>query len=229
MTAAGVETPPVPPVPPAPAAGAARPGRLAASAARLAWLHLRSRRGPAAIAALTACAVALRAVLHWQLTSGGAAAQQIPMIIEAGAAVVIAVTTHSPFGEAERTTGRWLPFLRLGAVLALTGAAIGLLQLGVTGVSLNDGVLTLARNVIGLTGIGLLTSLVTGGLLAWILPLGYVGFAEYALAEAWRNPWTWPARPPTDRGAWICAGAVFAVGVLAFALRGARARLADDA
>jgi hypothetical protein len=79
-------------------------------------------------------------------------------------------------------------------VLALTGVAIGLLQLGVTGAALNGGVLTLARNVIGITGIGLLASLVTGGLLAWILPLGYVGFAEYALAEAWRNPWTWPVR-----------------------------------
>src|ERR1700684_3775748 len=66
------------------------------------------------------------------------------------------------------------------------------------------------RNVIGITGIGLLTSLVTGGLLAWILPLGYLGFAEYALIEAWRSPWTWPARPPTDRGAWICAALVFA-------------------
>jgi hypothetical protein len=151
------------------------------------------------------------------------------MIIEAGAAVVIVVTSHSPFGEAERSTGRWLPFLRLGAVLALTGAAIGLLQIGVTGASLDDGVLTLARNVIGITGIGLLASLVTGGLLAWILPLGYVGFAEYALAEDWRNPWTWPSRPPTDRGAWICAVLVFAAGLLAFALRGARTRLADDA
>ena len=130
---------------------------------------------PAAIAALAACAVALRAVLHWQLTSGGAAAQQIPMIIEGGAAVVIAVTTHSPFGEAERTTGRWLPALRLGAVLALTGAAIGLLQLGVTGPQPDRRRPQLARNVIGMTGIGLLTSLVTGGLLAWILPLGYVG------------------------------------------------------
>jgi hypothetical protein len=227
MTAAEVKTPAVPPTSPAGSAAAA--ARRLVACARLAWLHLRSRRGPAAVAALAACAIALRAVLHWQLTAGGAGAQQIPMIIEAGAAVVIAVTTHSPFGEAERTTGRWLPFLRLGAVLALTGAAIGLLQLGVTGASLNDGVLTLARNVIGLTGIGLLTSLVTGGLLAWILPLGYVGFAEYALIEAWRSPWTWPARPPTDRGAWICAALVFAVGLAAFTLRGARTRLADDA
>ena len=223
MTAAEVKTPPVPP-----ASATASPARRLTAGARLSWLHLRSRRAPVAVLALAACAVALRAVLHWQPTSGGATAQQIPMIIEGGAAVVIAVTTHSPFGEVERATGRWLPFLRLGAVLALTGVAIGLLQLGATGASLNNGVLTLARNVIGITGIGLLTSLVTGGLLAWILPLGYVGFAEYALAEAWRNPWTWPVRTPTDRGAWICACLVFAVGLIAFALQGARTRLAED-
>lgn len=61
----------------------------------------------------------------------------------------------------------------------------------------------LGRNVLGLTGIDLLTSLATGGLLAWTLPLGYLAFAQYALLEAWRSPWTWPVRPPADRGAWI--------------------------
>ena len=225
MTAAGVKTPPVPP---APSAAPGRAGRPAGSAARLVWLHVRSRRVPAAVLALAVCAAALRAVVHWQLTSGGGLIQQTPMILEAAAAVVIAVTAHGPFGEAERATGRWLPYLRLGAALALTSAAIGLLQLGVTGASLNGGVLVLARNVIGITGIGLLTSLVTGGLLAWIPQLGYVAFAEYALNESWRNPWTWPARPPWDRGAWICAVLVFAVGLGAFTLRGARTRLADD-
>jgi hypothetical protein len=226
MTAADVKTPPLPPT------ASARPtSRAAGSAARLAWLHLRSRRVPGAVLALAVCGGALRAVLYWHLipSGGGVASQQVPMIIEAGAAVVITVTTHSPFGEAERTTGRRLPFLRLGAALALTGVAIGLLQLGVTGMSLGGGVLMLARTVIGITGIGLLTSLVTGGLLAWVLPLGYLGFAEYALIEHWRSPWTWPARPPTDRGAWICAALMFAVGLAAFALRGARTRLAEDA
>jgi hypothetical protein len=219
-----------PSVPPAASAGpASAPGPRLTAGARLAWLHLRSRRGPAAVLALAACAAALRAVLHWQLTFSGGLAQEIPMIIEGGAAVVVVVTTHSPFGEAERATGRWLPWLRLASVLALTGVAIGLLQLGATGASLNDGVLTLARNVIGLTGIGLLTSLVTGGLLAWIVPLAYIGFAEYTLAEAWRAPWMWPGRPPSDRGAWICAALVFAVGLVAFTVRGARTRLADDA
>jgi hypothetical protein len=225
MTAAGVKTPPVPP---APSAAPGRAGRPAGSAARLVWLYLRSRRAPAAVLALAVCAAALRAVVHWQLTSGGGLTQQTPMILEGAAAVVIAVTTHGPFGEAERATGRWLPYLRLGSALALTGVAIGLLQLGVTGASLNGGVLLLARNVIGITGIGLLTSLVTGGLLAWIPQLGYVALAEYALNELWRNPWTWPVRPPWDRGAWICAVLVFAAGLAAFTLRGARTRLADD-
>ena len=220
MTAADVQT-----LPSAPASPAWR--RTAGP--RLAWLHLRSRRVPGAMVALAVCGGVLRAALHWHWTfHSGLLTQQIPMIIEAGAAAVVVVTTHSPFGEPERATGRWLPYLRLGAALALTGVAIGVLQLAVTGASLNGGVLVLARNVIGITGIGLLASLVTGGLLAWILPMAYAAFAEYALIEAWRSPWTWPVRPPDDRGAWICAAAVFAVGLVAFTVRGARARLADN-
>jgi len=216
VTAAEVKAPPVPPAPPA--ASVPTAGRLAAGA-RLAWLHQRSRRAPAALLALALCGGALRAVQLWHLMSGGALEQQGPMVIETGAAALIAITTHSPFGEAERATGRWLPYLRLGAALALTGIAIGALQLGVTGVSLSGGVLMLARNVIGIAGIGLLASLVTGGLLAWIPPLGYLGFAEYALTEAWRNPWTWPVRPPADRGAWICAAGVFAIGLATVTFR----------
>jgi hypothetical protein len=113
-------------------------------------------------------------------------------------------------------------------VLATTCVAIGVFQLAVTGASLDGGILVMARNVIGVTGIGLLSSLVTGGLLAWVLPTAYIALAEYALLESWTNPWTWPVRPPADRGAWLCACAVFAVGVLAFTIRGARTRLADD-
>ena len=196
---------------------------------RLVWLHLRSRRVPTAVLAVAVCAGLLRAALHWHwMFTTGRLAQQLPMIIEAGAVVAVVVTTHGPFGEPERATGRWLPYLRLGAALAMTGLAIGMLQLGVTGASLNGGVLVLARNVIGVTGIGLLTALVTGGLLAWTLPLGYIAFAEYALIEAWVSPWTWPVRPPADRGAWICACLAYAIGLLAFALRGARTHLADD-
>ncbi len=220
MTAAEVLNPPAVP------AGAVR--RLPAGI-RLAWLHLRSHRVPSGVLALAACGAVLHAALHWHWAfNSGRYAQQVPLIIEAGAAAVIAVTAHSPFGEAERATGRWLPYLRLFAAAGMCGLAIALLQLGAAGESLSEGIVVLARNVIGIIGIGLLCSLVTGGLLAWTLPMGYMLFCQYALLEAWTAPWTWPVRPPPDRGAWICASSVFAAGLLAFTIRGPRTRLSDD-
>ncbi|MGH3252015.1 MAG: hypothetical protein ACRDOI_38210 [Trebonia sp.] len=220
MTAASVLKPAGFPGAPTPMAG-----RLPAGI-RLIWLHLRTRRVPAGIVALAVCAVLLRATLHWKSSSDP---QQFPLIVEAGAAAVIAVTTHGPFGEAERATGRWLPAMRLLAAAGMCGLAILALQLGVVGGNLNEGILVLARNVIGFTGLGLACSLVTGGLLAWVLPLGYLAFCQYALADAWSAPWTWPARPPADRGGWIAAAAVLAVALLAYTLRGPRTRPGDDA
>jgi hypothetical protein len=196
---------------------------------RLVWLHLRSRRVPAGILALAVCGALLHVALHWHWAfNSGRYAQQVPLIIEAGAATVIAVTAHSPFGETERSAGRWLPYLRLLAAIGMCGLAIALLQLGAVGESLNEGVAALARNVVGITGIGLLCSIVTGALLAWTLPTGYMLFCQYALLQSWTAPWTWPVRPPADRGAWICACAVCAAGLLLFTVRGPRTRPGDD-
>jgi len=220
VTAAPVVRPPAAP---------ARTARELPASVRLPWLHLRTRRAPACVVALAACGAVLHAALHWHWTfNSGQYAQQVPMIIEAGAAAVIAVTAHSPFGEQERAAGRWLPYLRLLAALGLAGIAILFLQLGAAGESLNAGVLVLARNVIGFTGLGLLCSLVTGGLLAWTVPLGYMMFCQYALLELWRAPWAWPVRPPADRGAWIAASVVLAAALLSFTVRGPRTRLSDD-
>ena len=93
MTVADIQQPPRA----APAAG------HFSSAARLAWLHLRGRRAPAALVALLACGAALWASLHyhWWLGTGNAA-DELPMILQGCAAGIIAVTTHSPFGEPER-------------------------------------------------------------------------------------------------------------------------------
>jgi hypothetical protein len=217
-------------------AGALDPARLPGAPAelagrvpavlRLAWLHLRTRRVPAGVVALAVCGVLLRVALHWQSRSNP---QQLPMIVEAGAAAVIAVTTHGPFGEVERATGRPLPFLRLLAATGTCGLAILALQTGAAGQSLNEGILVLARNVIGFGGLALACSLVTGGLIAWAAPLGYMAFCQYALSEAWSAPWTWPARPPADRGGWIAAVTVLAVALLAYTLRGPRTRPSDNA
>ena len=74
----------------------------------------------------------------------------------------------------------------------------------------------------GLTGLGLLTAVVTGGLLAWVGTLGYMMLAEIGLTAGWASPWLWPGRPPHDLGGALCAGLVFAAGLIATTVRGAR-------
>jgi len=203
----------------------ARPARPPRTAQRLLRLHAASRRVPAAIAAIAACAIGLRIALlgHWD--SYGAL--QLPLVFEAGAAAAIAVTTASPIGEPERVTGRWLPFLRLATALALTAAAAGALIAAGAGAHLAGGTLDVLRNLAGMTGIGLLCAAMLGGGLAWVGPAGYLVVGAYALYTQWhgpalKTPWLWPARPPHDLGAAICAGLVFAIGMTVIAVRGAR-------
>jgi hypothetical protein len=211
-----------------PPAGTRSRSATAAGALRLVWLHLVSRRVPSALAALAACAAVLWAALEWHWGRGSAGAtQELAVLVEAGAATVIAVTTHNPFGEAERATGRWLPWLRLGTALALTGVAVGLLAAGASAGGLPGGTAEIVRNVAGVTGLGLLTAAVAGGGLAWAGPLAYLVVAEVALMQDWTSPWTWPARPQDDRGAAICAGLVFAAGIVITVVRGARTTLSD--
>jgi hypothetical protein len=199
-----------------------------AAAVRLVRLHLISRRAPSALAALTACAAVLWAALEWHWNRGNADAMlELAALLEAGTGAVIAVTTYSPFGESERATGRWLPWLRLGTVVALTVLAVGLLAAGASPGGLPGGVTEVVRNVAGVTGLGLLTAAVIGGGLAWAGPLTYLVIAEVALMQGWTSPWTWPARPPHDRGAAICAGLVFAAGIVITVVRGPRTTLSD--
>jgi hypothetical protein len=202
------------------AVSARQPGRP--PGLRLLLLHLISRRVPAAVAVLAACGVLLRLGLHghW-INSTGPGAQELPVLIESAAAAVIAVVTASPFGEPERATGRWLPYLRLADALGLTLAAVGVLAAGAAAAGLPGGTLAIARNVAGLAGLGLLSSAVLGGLLAWIGPMAYAIVAEFAIIEAWTTPWMWPARPAGDWGGALCAALAFAVGLTVTTLRGA--------
>ena len=191
---------------------------------RLMWLHLVSRRAPGALALLAALGALLWAALHWRWNiAGGPAAQEfIPLTIETGAAAVLATATYGPFGDLERPTGRWLPWLRLGAALLLSAAAFGALAAGAGGGALPGGTLALWRNVAGLAGIGLLAAVVFGGAFGWAGPMAYLVVVEGALAGGWATPWVWPARPPHDTGAALCAGAVLAAGLALITARGTR-------
>ena len=216
MTAARIHESPPAPAPASPA--------FAVAGARLVWLYLISRRVPAAGGLLAALGGLLWAALHWHLNiAGGPAAQLvIPLVIETGAAGVVAVSSHGPFGEAERATGRWLPYLRLGAAAALTAIAYGALAAGATGGALPGGTGAMLRNLAGITGIGLLSAAAVGGAFGWTGPLAYLLVTEVALTGNPTTPWVWPARPPDDLGGALCAAILFAAGTAASALFGAR-------
>jgi hypothetical protein len=213
------------------ATGQATPTRLA-TAARLMRLYAASRRIPSALAAIAGCAIALRVALlgHWD-TYG---ALQLPLVIETAAATVVAATVASPFGEPERVAGRWLPFLRLAATVALTVTATSALVIAAaTGAHLAGGAPDAIRNVVGITGLGLLCAAALGGGLSWTGPTAYLVPGVYALYLQWHGPalttpWLWPARPPRDLGGALCAGLVFAAGLAAITLRGARDRMGDQ-
>lgn len=194
-------------------------------ALRLARLHAISRRLPAGLAVIAAGAVGLRIALLWPWDDYGAL--QLPLVFETASAAAIAVTTASPFGEPERTAGWRLPALRLTAVLVLTVAAVAALAAAGGSGHVAGGTLSVLRNVAGLTGIGLLCAAVLGGALAWIGQMAYLLVALYALYSQWHGPalttpWVWPARPPHDVGAALCAGLVFAAGLAIITVRGAR-------
>jgi hypothetical protein len=220
VTAAGLHRP-APGSTPLPATRAR--GRAAAGW-RLARLYLVSRRVPMALALLAGLGLLLWAALHWRWNiAGGAAARLfIPLTIETGAAAVIAVSTHGPFGEAEKAAGRWLPWLRLGAAVALTAVAFGALAAGASAGGMPGGTLALLRNVCGMAGVGLLSAGVLGGAFGWTGPMAYLLITEGALAHRSATPWVWPTRMPHDRGGAICAGLVIAAGLVLITVRGPR-------
>ena len=193
---------------------------------RLIWLYTVIPRLPAALALLAACAAGLRGALYGNWDAYGAL--QLPLTFEATCAAIIAVTAGSPFGDPERATGRRLPLLRLGAAAALTALATGLLAAAGAGLPLAGGFPALLRNLVGLTGLGLLGAVLLGGPLAWTGPLAYLFAGVYALYTDWHppalsTPWLWPGRPPHDVGGALCAAAVFTAGLIAITVRGGRA------
>jgi hypothetical protein len=171
--------------------------------ARLAHLHWASRRSWFALGALAACGMALGAALHWHWDTYGAL--QLPLLFETGAAAIIAVAITSPFGEPERATGRWLPFLRLGLAMALSAAAVATLVAGGATAHLAGGTLDLLRNTAGLIGIALLfAAWLGGGLAGWARRLHgrWLLRPVQGLARADIDHTVDMAGPPAPRSRW---------------------------
>jgi hypothetical protein len=195
------------------------------SQARLARLHLASRRVLAAVGVIAGCAAGLRIALIWHWDAYGAL--QLPLIFETVCAAAVTACAASPFGEPERVAGRLLPPLRLATALTLTALAVGALAAAGASEHLSGGTLEVLRNVTGITGLDLVCAAAVGVALAWAGPTAYLLVGVYALYTQWHGPalttpWVWPARPPHDVGAALCAGFVAVAGLAIVTARGAR-------
>ena len=161
----------------------------------------------ATLSALAACAALLQFAVRADPASvAGAQSQQLPLVIETAAAAVVAVAAAEPVHAA-----RLLPV----RAVALTLIAVLILSVGCIGTDLYGGTAAILRDLAGSVGVGLLAAASAGANLAWVGPLAFFMPAEPALTHGWTTPWLWPARPPHDTGAALCAALVFAAGVVA--------------
>lgn len=139
-------------------------------------------------------------------------------------AVVIVSTTYAPFGETEWTASRPLRPLRFGQLVGmLVVATAGLLAAAPLWPE-EGGSLMLARNLLGIVGIGLIVALPLGTSLAWIGPALAAFLALFVNEEdISQKPltlvWTWPVRMSSDTGAVLIALLLLVAGMIAYAQR----------
>ena len=160
------------------------------------FLFLRSRRAFPAAAGLLLCA-ALCGMVGRRWADLSDVVLLTSVLVPLAAATIIGVTASSPFGELEQTLSRPLAPLRL-SLLA------GLLVLAATGLfgavtTWHDATLgwQFVRNLLGLTGMGMLATQVAGGRWSWAAPVGFCALALFlrgALGDHLPR-WAWVVQP----------------------------------
>lgn len=197
---------------------------------RVLVLHLRSRRAGHAAAALLAVAAigwrwanSLLALPQFGGVSGSALVPVL-MLMPILAGCVIALSTPSPFGEAERIASLPLSRLRLAHLAGLLLAAALLLSLVATRWERADATLTLLRNLAAFTGLALAGAWLIGGRLAWVVPIAYGGLVVLTgrLEHGGFAWWAFVLHPGRDRPAALLAIATLALGLVLVVARGAR-------
>lgn len=189
-------------------------------------LYARSRALPltlAALAATTGFAVWAAGALDAFLGPG----RRVPVVALAPllAAAAIGVSLRSDSDELDRTAVRPWWRRRLAHVLALTALASVLLTPVVAGHAETFGPPVMIRDVLGCVGITALAAVVLGARLSWLPAFGYVSAVCLAFSGARGRAaavWAWPVQPGGQPGAWAAALAVFSLGTVVYAVRGAR-------
>ncbi|MDX2679512.1 hypothetical protein PV333_24735 [Streptomyces sp. NY05-11A] len=141
------------------------------------------------------------------------------------AAALIGGSLYAPSEELDRTAVRpWWP-RRLAHLLTLTALAGALLPLTLPGDGLALAPAAVLRNLLGCVGVTATAAVLVGSRLSWLPASCYVGVV-YLTSSGVRGQavtvWAWPVQPGRETGAWLAAGAAFALGTALYAVRGAR-------
>ncbi|MEU7869033.1 hypothetical protein [Dactylosporangium sp. NPDC049140] len=175
-------------------------------------LYLRSRRVPAALALAVAVAG-----LAWFVRADVRLGALTAML----AVVAFGAGLGAPDEALERTGAVHWPARRavhLGAVAVLVAGLVG---------ARFEPLAVVVRDVAGLLGLAALGAAVLGAAHAWVAPLLWTLVAVLPLlgpsADVRMQVAAWPVQPAATAAALVCALALAAAGLAAYALRGARA------
>ena len=181
-------------------------------AARALELYLASRRASRALVGILGSAA-----LTWLLltrTSDPQMIQLIWIVMPLVPAVVIGVSTWSPFGEVEHTASR--PLLRMRGVHLGGLLLCAILGLAVANLAAMDPEFrwVLVRNLAGYTGLALIGARAFGpafgSTFSWVLPLAY-GFLVRTVGDEAR--WAWAGHSTGRDSASVIAIILLAIGL----------------
>lgn len=192
-----------------------------------AWAH----RLPQSLALLTVAGVLLvvfgnDSVNLPSLVGASVVSTPVPTFVPVVLACLVALSTGDQMADFAVTAARPQWQLRLlhavGAILLVLMITAMALILGSAGSELAGAV----RSVLGFTGAGLMSSVVFGARLGWLLPLlvtvpGFMLARDATTGAVW---WTWPQAAPGDDRSWYVATGLLAAGLAFYIGRGNRWR-----
>lgn len=186
-------------------------------------LYIRSRRVSVAVPTIVVVGAVMFAVANLMVRSDSFGDQAlIPTVVIGPIALAIAVTStvDDPSDEIVRAAPFRIGRARVGHVLGLVFlAALVLLPLSTFPemvLSSSAGI----RNLLGYTGLGLVTAWFISGRWAWVAPVVY-GLGALTVEGAARSGhlFFWPTRPDGSAIAWGIAVVLFGLGLVACAVR----------
>lgn len=194
------------------------------------WLFARSRRTLSAVLIITGLGLVERLLGAASLKLSHDNSLSIPwtVITPAIAATVIGASTRSVMGRLEQRTVRSLAGLRATHLTAMLLIAVIVTTVSSTALAGDISAPAALRNLIGFTGLALISATILGGNLAWPLPIG-VALATLTAGASQGRPrtWAWPIHHNQDASALLVATLLLVLGGALVISYGTREPLGD--